>query len=99
METLARDLVYVLVVASGGLDGEPEFLVEGAADEAPDAGCFPTSDCDEFCQRRAFGTLEESDHGVLGRLAIDVRDQRNRSRTSNGGVNSRIFRPADFARG
>ncbi len=63
VETLARDPVYVLVVASGGLDGESEFLAEGAADKAPDAGCLPTSDGDEFCQRRAFGTLEESDHG------------------------------------
>src|SRR5918996_2838218 len=75
---LGAGLVGPDLAGAGGLDSEPELLLQRAADGAPDGMVLPAGGRGDLLERGALGTLEHLDHlrllgagprrGLRGRL-------------------------------
>src|SRR5919106_212034 len=77
---LGAGLAGADLAGAGGLDREPELLLERAADGAADRVVLPTGGRSDLLDRGALGTLEQLDHerllgagargGLAGRLTV-----------------------------
>src|ERR687891_2754648 len=59
---LGAGLVGSHLAGAGGLDSEPELLLQRAADGAPDGMVLPAGGRGDLLDRGALGTLEHLDH-------------------------------------